>query len=101
MATHDVDTGLGVLDGSIAFELGRAENPGAAFNATFGFTNNYHSIKASSANLLAMSVVVASMACDNPIVPFRGGRVDAIGAGVSGVPEPDQDLATSTAIFVK
>ncbi|KAM0143358.1 hypothetical protein ACHAP3_001497 [Botrytis cinerea] len=101
MATHDVDTGLGGLDSSIAFELGRAENPGAAFNGTFGFTNNYHSIKASSADLLAMSVVVASMACGGPIVPFRGGRVDAIGAGVSGVPEPDQDLATHTAIFAK
>ncbi|TGO25717.1 hypothetical protein BPAE_0074g00260 [Botrytis paeoniae] len=83
MATHDIETGLGGLDGSIAFELGRAENP------------------ASSADLLAMSVVVASMACGGPIIPFRGGRVDAMKAGVSGVPEPDQDLATHTAIFAK
>ncbi|THV54022.1 hypothetical protein BGAL_0036g00200 [Botrytis galanthina] len=101
MATHDVETGLGGLDGSIAFELGRAENPGDAFNATFAFTESLRSIKASSADLLAMAVVVSSMACDGPIIPYRGGRVDAMKAGVSGVPEPDQDLATHTAIFAK
>lgn len=101
MATHDVDTGLGGLDGSIAFELGRAENPGDAFNSTFAFTENLRSIRASSSDLLAMSVVVATMACGGPIIPFRGGRIDAMKAGVYGVPEPDQDLATHTAIFAK
>lgn len=63
--------------------------------------NNYHSIKASTADLIALSVVVASMSCGGPIVPLRAGRVDAIDAGGSGVPEPDQDLATHTAIFAK
>ncbi|KAA8565636.1 hypothetical protein EYC84_009487 [Monilinia fructicola] len=101
MATHDIETGLGGLDASIAFELGRAENPGAAFNGTFGFTNNYHSVKASTADLIALSVVVASMSCGGPIVPYRAGRIDAIQAGVPGVPEPQQDLATHTAIFAK
>ncbi|KAB8294026.1 hypothetical protein EYC80_009485 [Monilinia laxa] len=101
MATHDIETGLGGLDASIAFELGRAENPGDAFNGTFGFTNNYHSVKASTADLIALSVVVASMSCGGPIVPYRAGRIDAIQAGVPGVPEPQQDLATHTAIFAK
>ncbi|APA08732.1 hypothetical protein sscle_04g035020 [Sclerotinia sclerotiorum 1980 UF-70] len=101
MATHDVETGLGGLDASIAYELGRAENPGSAFNGTFGFTNNYASIKSSNSDLLAMSVVVASMACGGPIIPFRAGRIDAVQAGVPGVPQPDQDLATHTAIFAK
>ncbi|ESZ95645.1 hypothetical protein SBOR_3946 [Sclerotinia borealis F-4128] len=101
MATHDIDTGLGGIDASIAFELDRAENPGSAFNGTFGFTNNYHSIKASTADLIALSVVVASMSCGGPIIPFRAGRIDAIEAGVPGVPEPQQDLETHTAKFVK
>ncbi|KAI9650787.1 hypothetical protein NHQ30_000818 [Ciborinia camelliae] len=101
MATHDVETGLGGLDASIAYELGRAENPGDAFNGTFGFLDGYHSIKASMADLIAMSVVVASVSCGGLDVPYRGGRVDATGAGVSGVPEPQQDLATHTAIFAK
>lgn len=30
---------------------------------------------------------------------FRGGRVDALSADIPGVPEPDQDLATHTAMF--
>lgn len=101
MATYDIDTGLGGIDASIAFELGRAENPGDAFNGTFGFTSGFHSIKSSQADLIALGVVVASMSCGGPIVPFRAGRVDAIQAGVSGVPEPQQDLATHTAIFAK
>ncbi|KAJ8063071.1 hypothetical protein OCU04_008313 [Sclerotinia nivalis] len=101
MATHDVETGLGGLDASIAYELGRAENPGAAFNGTFAWTNNFFSIRSSTADLIALTVVVASMACGGPVVPFRAGRIDAGQAGVPGVPQPDQDLATHTAIFAK
>ncbi|QSZ36084.1 hypothetical protein DSL72_007208 [Monilinia vaccinii-corymbosi] len=101
MSTHDIETGLGGLDASIAFELGRAENPGEAFNGTLGVMNNYHSIKASMADLIALSVVVASMSCGGPIIPFRAGRIDAIQAGLPGAPEPQQDLATHTALFAK
>ncbi|TDZ73125.1 WSC domain-containing protein [Colletotrichum trifolii] len=59
VATTDAATGQGGLDGSIWFELDRAENGGAAFNNTFSFFANLYSARASAADLLAMSVVVA------------------------------------------
>lgn len=99
MATHDVTTGLGGLDASIMFETERDENVGSAFNGTFGFTNNYYSLRASAADLVALAVVIASKACHGPDIPFRAGRIDAIKAGPLGVPKPDQDVETHTNIF--
>ncbi|PPR02845.1 hypothetical protein CVT24_002323 [Panaeolus cyanescens] len=32
--------------------------------------------------------------CGGPIIPLRGGRIDATGPGRAGVPEPHQDLQT-------
>lgn len=34
-----------------------------------------------------------------PSVPFRAGRIDATQGGGTGVPEPQQDIATHTADF--
>lgn len=103
-AFHDVSTadaaaGTGGLDGSIWFELDRAENSGSAFNSTFNFFANLYSARASAADLLAMSVVVASAGCGGARMPFRAGRVDADEAGPAGVPEPDTPLETTRARF--
>ena len=37
--------------------------------------------------------------CGGPIIPFRGGRIDAWSAGAYGTPEPQQDIATLTQSF--
>ncbi|KAF1925516.1 heme peroxidase [Didymella exigua CBS 183.55] len=101
MATFDNATGVGGLDASIQFETGRAENAGDAFNGTFGFTNNYYSIRTSAADLIALSTVLAVGNCGGPKIPLRVGRVDATEGGVLGVPEPQQDLDTHKKMFAK
>ncbi|OLN88549.1 WSC domain-containing protein-like protein 1 [Colletotrichum chlorophyti] len=101
VATADAAAGEGGLDGSIWFELDRAENGGAAFNNTFSFFANLYSIRASAADLLAMSVVVANAGCGGARMPFRAGRIDATGAGPAGVPEPDTPLDTTRSTFAK
>lgn len=99
VATADVAAGTGGLDGSIWFELDRAENAGSAFNNTFSFFANLYSARASAADLLAMSVVVANAGCGGARMPFRAGRVDAVEAGPAGVPEPDTPLEVTRARF--
>jgi len=46
-----------------------------------------------------MGVIWSLAACSGPLIPFRGGRIDAFAPGPSGVPEPQQDLATHTEKF--
>lgn len=46
-----------------------------------------------------MGAAWAVAGCGGPILPLRGGRVDATAAGRPGVPEPQQDLATHTESF--
>ncbi|KAF9880196.1 WSC domain-containing protein [Colletotrichum karsti] len=101
MATHDAAAGTGGLDGSIFFELDRAENIGEAFNNTFGFFSSFYSVRASASDLLAMSVLVASFSCGGIKIPFRAGRIDAQEAGPAGVPEPQTDLEATQAAFTK
>ncbi|WYZ34738.1 hypothetical protein EsH8_I_001014 [Colletotrichum jinshuiense] len=101
VATTDAAAGTGGLDGSIWFELDRTENGGAAFNNTFSFFANLYSSRASAADLLAMSVVVANAGCGGAKMPFRAGRVDAVAAGPAGVPEPDTPLETTRSTFAK
>jgi catalase (peroxidase I) len=50
-----------------------------------------------------MAAVIAVGSCSNGkvIIPFRGGRVDAAGPGPSGVPQPQEDLASHTASFAR
>ncbi|CAG9944758.1 unnamed protein product, partial [Clonostachys rosea f. rosea IK726] len=74
MITHDSALGTGGLDGSIWFELDRAENGALAFENTFNFFAYLHSLRASAADLLAMSVIVSHSGHDHPdIVPGESG----------------------------
>ncbi|RFU75382.1 wsc domain-containing [Trichoderma arundinaceum] len=101
MATANVHTGTGGLDASIVFEMDRAENVGQAFQETFDTFKGARNSRASMADLFAIATVMALGDCSDGkvIIPFRGGRVDAVGPGPSGVPEPQQDLATHTESF--
>ncbi|KAL6697029.1 heme peroxidase [Trichoderma pleuroticola] len=103
MATADVSAGTGGLDASIVFEMDRSENVGDAFQETLGIFQGSHNTRVSMADLFAIATVMAVGACSDGkvIVPFRGGRVDAVGPGPSGVPEPQQDLPTHTLSFAK
>ena len=94
MATYDKATGTGGLDASIQFETDRSENAGDAFNGTLQFTNNYFTTRSSSADLIALAMVIAIGNCGGPKIPLRVGRIDATEGGVLGVPEPQQDLET-------
>lgn len=102
MATADVEAGTGGLDASIAFELDRPENPGRPqFGETFNITSNSFTSRASMADLLAMEVLTASGSCSGGRVgfPYRAGRIDASGPGPKGVPEPTDDIDSTTAAF--
>jgi catalase (peroxidase I) len=98
-ATHDTVKGTGGLDASIAFETDRAENPGAAFNSTLGFLLNGYSSRVSMADMIAFGVYASVRMCGGPNVPVRAGRIDAMGPGVLGVPEPQHDIKTIKARF--
>lgn len=101
MSTHDEEAGTGGLDASIMFETERPENVGMAFNATLGFMVNFHTVKSSAADLLALGVYSVLGICGGPQIPFRAGRVDAKDAGPEGVPLPEQDIDTHVDKFAK
>ncbi|KAM0376741.1 hypothetical protein ACHAPY_007291 [Fusarium culmorum] len=99
--THDAKAGTGGLDASIFWETTRAENPGKAWNNTFGFFDGFYNQRASAADLIALGTVVATGGCSGPDVPFRAGRIDAGKPGPSGVPEPSTNLKETFAAFQK
>ncbi|TFK42386.1 heme peroxidase [Crucibulum laeve] len=98
-ATHNAAEGTGGLDGSIAFELDRSENIGSGMNASLQDFVSFSSKYVSRSDVIAAATVFAVASCGGPLIPFRGGRIDALSAGSMGVPEPQQDLATHTEIF--
>ena len=51
------------------------------------------------ADLIALGVVWGVASCGGPILPYRGGRVDATAAGRLGVPQPQEALAVQTERF--
>ena len=101
MATANVFTGVGGLDASIAFETNRPENVGASFNETLGSFSNALTTRSTMSDMFALGAVAAVGVCSGGTVqvPLRAGRVDAAAAGPSGVPQPQEDLATHTAAF--
>ncbi|KAL0575767.1 hypothetical protein V5O48_006210 [Marasmius crinis-equi] len=99
MSTHNVDDGSGGLDASIVFELDRPQNVGK------GMTDSINDFRSSTeptvtlSDLIAMGAIMGTVSCGGPMIPFRGGRVDATSAGPATVPEPQQDLASHTESF--
>ncbi|KAI0023859.1 heme peroxidase [Xylariomycetidae sp. FL0641] len=101
MATADVIAGTGGMDASVGFETERAENKGGAINESLAFFIGFTSPRSSMADIIAIAAQLSVGSCSDGKVdiPYRGGRVDALEAGVAGVPTPEQPLETHKTIF--
>ncbi|KAJ9148434.1 WSC domain-containing protein [Pleurostoma richardsiae] len=98
-AFHDMSTantyfGIGGLDASLAFELKNTENTGPGHNSTMVTFSDFVSPRSSMSDLIAAGVYASVRVCGGPIVPVKGGRVDATEAGSPGVPQPQNDIST-------
>lgn len=69
----------------------------AQIRRSFPRSHNFPSI--SGSDIIAMGVVFALAGCQGPMIPFRGGRVDAYEAGPTGVPQPQDSLESHTEAF--
>ncbi|PPR06787.1 hypothetical protein CVT24_011287 [Panaeolus cyanescens] len=93
-ATFSITDQTGGVDGSIHFELDRAENIGDGLIKTHTEYSGQGSKYISNADVIAIGAAYSAANCGGPLIPIRGGRVDAKEAGKPGVPEPEQDLPT-------
>ncbi|KAF7342836.1 Peroxidase [Mycena sanguinolenta] len=98
-ATHNSTTGTGGLDASIAFEFTRAQDVGEGMLASLGDFLGVQNQYVGMADTIAMGAINAVIGCGGPVIPFRGGRIDATEAGPATVPEPQQDLDSHIASF--
>ncbi|KAJ7067236.1 heme peroxidase [Mycena amicta] len=101
-AYHDMATfnaGAGGMDGSVFFELDRAENVGVGISNTRDQFVHHISKYTPMPDLLAAGAIISVQQCGGPSIPFKPGRVMAAGAGPSGVPLPTGSLADHTAAF--
>ncbi|KAJ5038456.1 uncharacterized protein L3040_007314 [Drepanopeziza brunnea f. sp. 'multigermtubi'] len=99
--TGDVATGMGGLDGSVAYETDRQENKGVFINDTIKFFAPTTTAYFSMADHIALGVVVAVAECAGtaPGMQPKAGRIDAMAAGPSGVPTPLTGLPETLARF--
>ena len=98
----NVFSGVGGLDGSIAYELSSSENAGNAFPSSVGMWAPFFSSQTSFADIVAAGIYTATRSCGGPIVPVRGGRVDATTAGpVGAVPQPQNAIGTFKNQFLR
>ncbi|KAJ7136023.1 heme peroxidase [Mycena epipterygia] len=101
IATHNASEGTGGLDGSIFFETNRQENVGAGMNNTLSDFSTYPNKYITRSDIIAIGTVWAVATCSGPVIPLRGGRVDATVAGPQGVPDPGDSLQSLTDNFAK
>lgn len=92
MATADVSTGKGGLDGSLQYQLDDGESKGPGFNSTLKFFSDYLSKRSSLSDLIALGVYASVRSCGGPVIPVKAGRVDAPGPGSTGVPQPEHSI---------
>jgi hypothetical protein len=101
MATGNKGSGVGGLDASIVFETKGSENIGPAFLTTLSTYAPFLSSRTSMADIIAMGVYTATRSCGGPVVPVRGGRVDATRGGGIGVPLPENAIGTFKNQFLR
>ncbi|KAJ7207103.1 L-ascorbate oxidase [Mycena pura] len=100
-ATHNVSDGTGGLDGSIFFETNRDENSGMGMNNTLSDLSAFPSKHISRADVIAIAAVWSVATCGGPVIPLRGGRIDANVAGSYGVPNASDPIESLTSNFTK
>ncbi|PBP21410.1 putative fungistatic metabolite [Diplocarpon rosae] len=99
-AFHDMATTnvflepFGGIDSSIAFELDSGENLGPGFNSTLQTYAAFYNSRLSMSDIIALGVYTSVRACGGPVVPIRGGRIDATAPGPLGVPQPQNGQGT-------
>ncbi|KAI2623343.1 heme peroxidase [Hypoxylon sp. NC1633] len=91
----------GGLDGSLQYELTSSDNLGPGFNTTLQFMADYYTSRSGVADLIALGVYYSVRSCGGPVVPFSGGRVDAVAAGPIGVPLPQNTAFTFEQQFLR
>ncbi|KAF2006087.1 heme peroxidase, partial [Amniculicola lignicola CBS 123094] len=99
MAPGNAFQGVGGLDASLMFEADRGENIGSAFTTTLTTYAPFLSSRLSMADIISAGVYSATRSCGGPVIPVRGGRVDATAPGASGVPLPNDGTAVFTSRF--
>ncbi|RYC61051.1 hypothetical protein CHU98_g5166 [Xylaria longipes] len=100
--TADVSAGTGGVDASIGFETFRDENKGSAFNDSFTFWRPFVNEFVPMADLVALGTVMSVNLCGGRNIPFRPGRIDAVGADpTTGVPEPGTSLEETLGQFAR
>ncbi|KAF2799827.1 WSC domain-containing protein 2 [Melanomma pulvis-pyrius CBS 109.77] len=97
-AFHDMATGntyqkTGGLDASLMFEIKSSENIGSAFQTTLTTYAPFLSSRTSMADIISMGVYTATRSCGGPVIPVRGGHVDATQGGSIGVPLPQNPIS--------
>ncbi|KAM6500266.1 L-ascorbate oxidase [Amanita muscaria] len=101
MSTHDSTAGTGGLDASITYELNYTGNFGQGFINTQTDFESFPNKYVSRSDIIALGAVFAVSSCGGPIIPFRGGRVDALAAGPATQPEPQQTLQQHRQLFTQ
>lgn len=91
----------GGVDSSIAFELNSGENLGPGFVSTLETYAALYNSRLSMSDMIALGVYASVRACGGPVVPIRGGRIDATAAGPLGVPQPQNAQGTFVNQFAR
>lgn len=93
MSTGNTFFGIGGLDASLMYELNNGENLGPGLNTSLITYADYFSPRSSMSDLIALGASLATRSCGGPVVPVRGGRIDATSAGSPGVPQPQNAIS--------
>lgn len=93
MATANSFFGTGGIDASIMYELNNGENLGPGLNTSLITYAGFFSPRSSMSDLIALGASLSTRVCGGPVVPVRGGRVDATSAGSPGVPQPQNAIS--------
>lgn len=107
MGFHDMSTTNvyftphGGIDASMIYEFQNGENIGAGFNTTLYTYGGVYNSRLSMSDLIALGVYASVRGCGGPVVPMRGGRIDATQAGPVGVPQPQNSRVTFENQFLR
>jgi hypothetical protein len=91
----------GGVDASLAFELNSGENLGAGLHTALETYGRFFNSRLPMSDLIALGVYAGVRACSGPVIPMRGGRIDATKAGPLGVPQPQNGIGQFTNQFAR